>query len=149
MTRPVARAETARAARIRTGAAASLATAYLGVAYWIDPYADRAIGCPVHMTTGGYCPGCGSTRAVHELLHGDLPASLAAHPLLLPALALAGAAVLTRHRRPAGNRWPGATRPGGPSSTTWAPIALLGALILLTVVRNLPGGGLLVPPSIS
>ena len=45
--------------------------------------------CPVHYLTGWYCPGCGSLRAIHQLLHGNLRAAWALNPLtvvLLPCL---------------------------------------------------------------
>lgn len=45
--------------------------------------------CPFYALTGHYCPGCGATRAVAELLHGHLAAALhfnAAFTLLLPVL---------------------------------------------------------------
>src|SRR5580698_11496053 len=45
--------------------------------------------CPVHYLTGWYCPGCGSLRAIHQLLHGNLRAAWALNPLtvvLLPFL---------------------------------------------------------------
>ena len=45
--------------------------------------------CPVHYLTGWYCPGCGSLRALHQLLHGNLRAAWAMNPLtivLLPFL---------------------------------------------------------------
>ncbi len=45
--------------------------------------------CPVHYLTGLYCPGCGSLRAMHALLHGDLRQAWAMNPLtimLLPFL---------------------------------------------------------------
>jgi hypothetical protein len=45
--------------------------------------------CPVRYLTGWYCPGCGSLRAVHQLLHGNLRAAWALNPLtilLLPFL---------------------------------------------------------------
>ena len=43
--------------------------------------------CPVHYLTGWYCPGCGSLRAFHALLHGNLAQAWAMNPLtvlLLP-----------------------------------------------------------------
>jgi hypothetical protein len=46
--------------------------------------------CPVKYLTGWYCPGCGSLRALHQLLHGHLGAAWAMNPLtilLLPFLA--------------------------------------------------------------
>jgi hypothetical protein len=45
--------------------------------------------CPVRYLTGWYCPGCGSLRAIHQLLHGNLRAAWALNPLtvvLLPFL---------------------------------------------------------------
>jgi hypothetical protein len=46
-------------------------------------------GCPFYALTHHYCPGCGSTRAVAELLHGHVAAALhfnAAVTLLMPVL---------------------------------------------------------------
>jgi len=43
--------------------------------------------CPFFALTHHYCPGCGATRAIAELLHGNLGAALhfnAAVTLLLP-----------------------------------------------------------------
>src|SRR4051794_7766742 len=45
--------------------------------------------CPLHYLTGLYCPGCGSLRAIHALLHGNLHNAWAMNPLtmvLLPFL---------------------------------------------------------------
>jgi zinc transporter ZupT len=45
--------------------------------------------CPLRYLTGWYCPGCGSLRALHQLLHGNLGAAWALNPLtviLLPFL---------------------------------------------------------------
>jgi len=45
--------------------------------------------CPFYALTGHYCPGCGATRAIAELLHGHVAAALhfnAAVTLLLPML---------------------------------------------------------------
>ena len=33
--------------------------------------------CPFHLLTGLECPGCGSQRAVHSLLNGDLLSAVA------------------------------------------------------------------------
>lgn len=35
--------------------------------------------CAFHSLTGLYCPGCGGTRAVRELLYGDLRMSFQHH----------------------------------------------------------------------
>lgn len=44
--------------------------------------------CPLRALTGFYCPGCGSTRALFDLLHGDIAGALAMNPLLVVALPL-------------------------------------------------------------
>ena len=44
--------------------------------------------CMFHQTTGLYCPGCGATRALSAMLHGDVKASLHNNALLFPLLAL-------------------------------------------------------------
>ena len=33
-------------------------------------------GCPFHALTGLYCPGCGTLRCLHALLHADLRSAL-------------------------------------------------------------------------
>ena len=44
--------------------------------------------CPFHRLTGLYCPGCGSLRAVHQLLHGNLLTAFSLNPLLIFSLIL-------------------------------------------------------------
>lgn len=39
--------------------------------------------CPFHYTTGLHCPGCGSQRSLHALLHGDVLGALQHNFLLL------------------------------------------------------------------
>ena len=42
--------------------------------------------CPMLATTGLYCSGCGSLRALHQLLHGHFFAALALNPLMVVTL---------------------------------------------------------------
>ncbi|MGH9929780.1 MAG: DUF2752 domain-containing protein [Pyrinomonadaceae bacterium] len=42
--------------------------------------------CPFRMVTGFACPGCGSTRGLHRLLHGDLIAAFEFNPLMVLSL---------------------------------------------------------------
>lgn len=42
--------------------------------------------CPFRALTGFTCPGCGSTRCLHRLLHGDLVGAFAFNPLLILSL---------------------------------------------------------------
>ncbi|RPD87697.1 DUF2752 domain-containing protein [Luteimonas sp. 100069] len=45
--------------------------------------------CMFYSATGWHCPGCGLTRSLHALVHGDLPRAFSMNPLLLALLALA------------------------------------------------------------
>ncbi len=42
--------------------------------------------CPFRALTGFTCPGCGSTRGLHRLLHGDVVAAFQFNPLLVLSL---------------------------------------------------------------
>jgi len=42
--------------------------------------------CPFRALTGLSCPGCGSTRGLHRLLHGDVVSAFEFSPLLILAL---------------------------------------------------------------
>ena len=44
--------------------------------------------CLFHQTTGLLCPGCGSLRALHQLLHGHIEAAFHFNPLLVLSLPL-------------------------------------------------------------
>ena len=59
----------------------------------VNPYDPQSLlpGCPSRWLTGLFCPGCGSTRCLHALAHGDIATAMAMNPLLvisLPILAL-------------------------------------------------------------
>jgi hypothetical protein len=51
--------------------------------------------CPFHTLTGFYCPGCGSLRAVHELLHGRIVSALDLNPLMVISIPFLGYAFLS------------------------------------------------------
>ena len=89
--------------------------------------------CLWHALTGTHCPGCGVTRALHELLHGRVLAALGCNAAGLLVL-LASAAVLARPGWIAlrDNRW---VSPALPRHTAaW----LLAGGLLWAVLRNLP-----------
>lgn len=90
--------------------------------------------CPVLAVTGLYCPGCGSLRAVHDLLHADLAGALARNPLTVAAVPLLLLAWVSWGRRLAGRR---AAHPTAvPAVAVWG---LLVVVLGFTVARNLPG----------
>lgn len=43
--------------------------------------------CPFHSITGLYCPGCGSQRAIHDLLHANFLAAISHNPLIVLGIA--------------------------------------------------------------
>ncbi len=51
--------------------------------------------CLLLTTLGLYCPGCGGTRALEALLHGQLLMSLWYHPLVLYVIVIYGGFMLT------------------------------------------------------
>ncbi len=61
-----------------------------------NPYAETIFPpCPILHLTGWQCLGCGGTRAMYSLLHGDILRSLAMNPLVVAgylgvAVAVAG-----------------------------------------------------------
>ena len=42
--------------------------------------------CPFRLLTGFTCPGCGTTRALHQILHGHFATAFTLNPLLLLAI---------------------------------------------------------------
>lgn len=44
--------------------------------------------CMFHALTGWYCIGCGMTRALHALAHGDVPRAFSMNPLAMAMLAI-------------------------------------------------------------
>ena len=110
------------------------AAAALFVLFRFDPARnDFFPDCLFHTLTGLHCPGCGSTRAVHQLLQGHVGAALALNPLLVLLIPLLlGAWLLQKWRRTNG-------RPNAPlfshPRVGWT-IAVV--VIAFGVLRNVP-----------
>ena len=51
--------------------------------------------CPLRSLTGLYCPGCGTLRGLHQLLHGHLAAAFGFNPLMVLSLPFIGYAYLS------------------------------------------------------
>lgn len=89
--------------------------------------------CPLRYLTGWYCPGCGSLRAMHQLLHGNLGAAWALNPLtvlLLPFLAYGTASYALFELR--GRCLPRVLLPAT------CIRALCAVIILFGIARNIP-----------
>lgn len=64
--------------------------------------------CPFFVVTGLKCPGCGSQRAIHSLLNGDIAGAWDYNALLvgsIPVLIVLGVATLGRKTWPNFYRW--------------------------------------------
>jgi Protein of unknown function (DUF2752) len=120
--------------------AAASVLAALPPLYFVDPNSANVPLCPMHAISGLYCPLCGATRASYALLHGDLASALhdnALYVLTLPLLILLWWQWM---QAPASES---AGRPR-PRPVVWAGIALV---LAFGVLRNLPQGRWLVPPT--
>lgn len=65
-----------------------LLTAGLFAFYVFDPAVSPFPRCVFHQATGFHCPGCGSQRAIHHLLHGNFGAAFGNNLMLMVFLPL-------------------------------------------------------------
>lgn len=90
--------------------------------------------CPFFTLTGFYCPGCGSQRAFHALLHGQLVQAAGFNLLAIlafPFLAYAALVYFMKHVFGIFLRQEIFYRP-------WFSWTVLGFVLLFWVLRNLP-----------
>jgi len=78
--------------------------------------------CMFHQLTGLYCPGCGATRTLSAMLHGDIKASLHNNLLLFPLLSLIMILIVK------------------PEISLKRPVAItiIAIVLLFTILRNIP-----------
>jgi uncharacterized protein DUF2752 len=96
----------------------------LAILFFFDPArAGIFPACPLHQYTGWWCPGCGTTRALHQLLHGNLREAFRLNPLAVVGLPLLGFFVVYRERVILKPDW------------FWV---LFGAVVMFGVLRNIP-----------
>lgn len=106
----------------------------LAAVYIVDPrVAGNYPPCPFLYLTGCYCPGCGTLRALHRLLHGDLLGALGYNALAVAVLPFLAMGVANRTTRLSG-------RPLLPVSAISPPVAwgILVAIVAFWALRNLP-----------
>lgn len=117
---------------IRVTVIASALVALTVILFVFDPTATHWMPqCPSHYLTGYDCPGCGTLRAIHAILHGDIAAAWHFNAALFFAVPLIIALALAPH-----------TRVGSPlrrfADSRWTPLTVLLLLIAWTILRNLP-----------
>jgi hypothetical protein len=99
----------------------------LGAGYLTLVAVGYRIPCPIHATTGVFCPGCGSSRAVSALLHGNFPLAFHQNLLLVLSPLIIGGAVLLKNLK-VKSIW----------LYTYLGLVALGVL-LFVLFRNTPG----------
>ena len=123
----------ASARRLQSALLLTASLAAVPVLYLFNPAQSRLFPpCPLRWLTGWQCPGCGSLRAVHQLLHGECAAAWAFNPLLLLMLPLLVFLLGQQFRILLG---PPAREMVLPASWTWGLLLLT---LAWTVARNLP-----------
>ncbi|HUR32112.1 MAG TPA: DUF2752 domain-containing protein [Saprospiraceae bacterium] len=87
--------------------------------------------CPFRTLTGFMCPGCGSQRAIHQVLHGHFVESFRLNALFLPGILYGLIGFVVSNFYPVA--WPGIReRFYGLNAAYFA----LGIIIIFWVVRN-------------
>jgi hypothetical protein len=111
------------------------AVAVGAVLLWVFDPATTGVfpPCPVLYLTGWYCPGCGSLRAIHQLLHGHVWAAWAMNPLTVLLLPFLGYGLASHQLFEIRGR--GLPQPSLPA--VWIR-ALCAVILLFGIVRNLP-----------
>jgi hypothetical protein len=87
--------------------------------------------CPSRWLTGLYCPGCGATRALHALLHGNIEKAFSMNPVFV--LAMPVVVLLLLHQITKLPMWLVMTAKFFSDARPWAWL-----LISFAVLRNLP-----------
>jgi Protein of unknown function (DUF2752) len=111
-------------------AVAGLAAGGLAYVALRNPTSGGFLPCPFHAITGLWCPGCGMTRALHSLTHGNVAGALSSNLFLPVVIVVVGWA------------WLAWAVPAVPSITrvvpSWVWTALIGLALVFAVLRNLP-----------
>ena len=116
------------------GVSASLAAATLFIVARNPHETQLSFGCLMFNAVGVYCPGCGGTRAVHDVFTGDFAGALHMNALVtLLVIPLGIAGLLYWFARSAGYRLPSFNPP------MWVTWTAVGVVAAFWVVRNMPG----------
>ncbi len=118
-------------------AAAGAVLAATAAVHVRDPHVGGSWGfCPIRLTTGLDCPGCGGLRAVHHLTDFEIGAALSSNlviVLAIPFVVALWAVWIARAWRGSGGRaWP------SERTRMWTGVAVAGLLIGFGILRNLP-----------
>lgn len=90
--------------------------------------------CPFRYATGYHCPGCGSQRAIHQLLHGEFIVAFWLNPLMVLSLPL----IIYSLGQKAYNFVFNTRYRVGLFYRKWFIYGYFGVVVLFWVLRNLP-----------
>jgi hypothetical protein len=93
---------------------------------WLPP-------CPFHALTGLHCPGCGTLRGLHQLLHGNLAAAFWLNPLTVLCLPWIAYWLVSKSLEGVSGR----RLPAPVVSAFWIWL-LLSVILVFWVLRNVP-----------
>ena len=100
------------------------------VLVFVDPRTARfAPICPLNATTGLHCPGCGTGRALHALVHGELVQAVRLNVLAVVAIPVFLALTLKVAIQPEKRL---------PIPPLWLRLLIYAVLFVFFVGRNLP-----------
>ena len=119
---------------VTTAALASGVLLGLAVLFVRDPATSSFYpACFFHALTGYHCPGCGTLRALYQLLHGNLVGAFLLNPLAVLSLPVFAWWLLRGFVRSVrGRPVPAVFLPG---FSIWM---LLGVVLVFSVLRNVP-----------
>lgn len=110
---------------------AAVAAIIVALYAFIDPESGFFPRCSFLMLTGLQCPGCGSQRAFHALLHGDIAAAWHYNAMLFFFVPLIALMLFVEWQH---ERWPRLSARLTSPAFIWV---LLGILAAWTLFRNL------------
>lgn len=84
--------------------------------------------CPFNTYLGIYCSGCGSQRAIHDLLHLRIGEAISHNLMLLPALFVIGQHLATKL---------GIVKRESLINYRYSPLIILSVVLLFMVFRNI------------
>ncbi len=90
--------------------------------------------CPSKLITGFDCPGCGTQRALHALLHGDVAGAVRYNFMVFPAMVMIALLLVAQLGR---NRWRIMGRMHNVLNSTPVILTVLIVTIVWWVVRNI------------
>ncbi len=130
-------AETIKSSTAERGFALATVAGMSGIALAVGYFNPSTAGffpvCPLYALTGLACPGCGMTRGLHALLHGDVLGALD-YNLLLPGILFFFGYLFV-------SLFLTAVRGRGLNFKIFTPLVIwgfFGFALVFTILRNLP-----------